>query len=105
MFVSREWSICAWAKKEDGRSSEERYKIMNELFWSSVAYSIKITKPLVHILRLVDGEMPAMGFNYNAMDEAKETLQKNFDGDVLQGDLEYSWWKVGETVTSWLAFN
>lgn len=52
-------------------------------FWPSVVYSIKTTKPLVHVLRIVDGERtPAMGFIYGAMDECKEQIQKNFNNDV-----------------------
>ena len=48
-----------------------------------MVYSIKTTKPLVHVLRIVDGETPAMGFIYGAMDEAKERIAKNLDDDVF----------------------
>ncbi|XP_071715220.1 uncharacterized protein [Rutidosis leptorrhynchoides] len=51
-------------------------------FWPSVVYSIRTTMPLVEVLRLVDGEKtPAMGFIYGAMDECKEKIAKNFNGD------------------------
>ena len=37
----------------------------------------------MHVLRIVDGERtPAMRFIYGAMDEAKEKIAKNLDGDV-----------------------
>lgn len=82
MFVSKEWSSCAWAKKPEGKAVKKI--IMNDnTFWPSVVYSIKTTKPLVNVLRIVDGERtPAMGFIYGAMDEAKEKIAKNLDGDV-----------------------
>ncbi|KAH6830676.1 Agenet domain-containing protein [Perilla frutescens var. hirtella] len=52
-------------------------------FWPFVVYSIKTKKPLVHVLRIVDGEKtPTMGFIYGVMDEAKETIAKNCDGDL-----------------------
>ena len=36
--------------------------------------------PLVKVLRLVDGDAkPAMGYIYEAMDRAKEQIQKNFN--------------------------
>lgn len=82
MFVSTEWSNCAWAKKSDGIAVKKI--VMDEVyFWPSVVYSMKTTKPLVHVLRLVDGEKePAMAYIYGAMDECKEKIAKNFDGDV-----------------------
>ena len=33
-----------------------------------------ISEPLVKVLRLVDGEKPAMGYLYEAMDRAKEVM-------------------------------
>ncbi|XP_057789187.1 uncharacterized protein LOC131006061 [Salvia miltiorrhiza] len=69
MFVSREWQGCAWAKKADGK--ELKKIVMNDnTFWPSVVYSIKTTKPLVEVLRIV----------YGAMDEAKEKIAMNFEG-------------------------
>ncbi|KAH6756958.1 hypothetical protein C2S53_009192 [Perilla frutescens var. hirtella] len=82
MFVSKEWSGCAWAKKDEGKAVKKI--IMNDkAFWHNVVYCIKIAKPLVDVLRMVDGELtPAMGFIYGAMDEAKEKIAKNLDGEV-----------------------
>ncbi|XP_057800348.1 uncharacterized protein LOC131015888 [Salvia miltiorrhiza] len=82
MFVSREWQGCAWAKKADGK--EVKKVVMNDnTFWPSVVYSIKTTKPLVDVLRIVDGERtPAMGYIYGAMDEAKEKIAMNLEGNV-----------------------
>ncbi|KAH6837522.1 hypothetical protein C2S53_008495 [Perilla frutescens var. hirtella] len=82
MFVSQEWSSCAWAKKAEGKDVKKI--VMNDnTLWPSVVYSIKTTKPLVHVLRIVDGEKtPAMGFIHGAMNEAKETIAKNCDGDL-----------------------
>ena len=33
-----------------------------------------ISKPLIRVLRLVDGDKPAMGYLYEAMDRAKEAI-------------------------------
>ncbi|XP_057780074.1 uncharacterized protein LOC130998677 [Salvia miltiorrhiza] len=50
---------------------------------ASVVYSIKTTKPLVNVLRVVDAERaPVMGFIYAAMDEAKEKIAKNLNDEV-----------------------
>ena len=38
-------------------------------FWSNISYTIKTTKPLVEVLRIVDGKkIPYMGFIYGAID-------------------------------------
>eukprot|EP00253_Pinus_taeda_P001667 PITA_01667 len=38
-----------------------------------------VTEPLVKILQLVDGEKPAMGYLYEAMDRAKEAIRAYYD--------------------------
>ena len=38
-----------------------------------------VTEPLVKVLRLVDGEKPAMGYLYEAMDRAKEAIRSYYD--------------------------
>ncbi|KAJ9543747.1 hypothetical protein OSB04_023454 [Centaurea solstitialis] len=81
MFISNEWSNCAWENKPEGKAIK-KIVMDDRNFWPSVVYSIKTTKPLVHVLRIVDGETPAMGFIYDAMDEAKERIAKNLDDDV-----------------------
>uniref|UniRef100_A0A2N9ITI2 BED-type domain-containing protein n=1 Tax=Fagus sylvatica TaxID=28930 RepID=A0A2N9ITI2_FAGSY len=45
-------------------------------FWSQCHHIVKVTEPLVRVLRLVDGdEKPAMGYLYEAMDRAKEEIK------------------------------
>ncbi|XP_031121045.1 uncharacterized protein LOC116024293 [Ipomoea triloba] len=67
MFTSEKWTNSSYASKADGKEFD---------------YVIKTTKPLVEVLRVVDGDKePAMGFLYNAMDEAKEKIAKNLGGE------------------------
>ncbi|XP_028554618.1 uncharacterized protein LOC114580625 [Dendrobium catenatum] len=80
MFTSTEWLNSAWGKKSEGK--EIRKIILNDKFWATVTYAILSTRPLVQVLRLVDAEKkPAMGFIYNAMDEAKELIAHNLGGE------------------------
>lgn len=52
---------------------------MQDMFWRNVHYALKLTGPLVTVLRIVDGEKyPAMGFIYEAMDRAKEAIRDSF---------------------------
>ncbi|KAL0906544.1 hypothetical protein M5K25_025046 [Dendrobium thyrsiflorum] len=80
MFTSTQWLNSAWAKKPEGK--EIRRHILSDKFWASVTYAILSTRPLVQVLRLVDAEKkPAMGFIYNAMNEAKELIAHNLGGE------------------------
>jgi hypothetical protein len=75
MFTSNEWVESAYAKNVVGK---EVAKIVLEdhEFWSQCHHIVKVTEPLVRVLRLVDGdEKPAMGYLYEAMDRAKEEIK------------------------------
>uniref|UniRef100_A0A2N9FLF6 BED-type domain-containing protein n=1 Tax=Fagus sylvatica TaxID=28930 RepID=A0A2N9FLF6_FAGSY len=75
MFTSDEWVESAYAKSVVGK---EVAKIVLEdhEFWSQCHHIVKVTEPLVRVLRLVDGdEKPAMGYLYEAMDRAKEEIK------------------------------
>jgi hypothetical protein len=43
---------------------------------------VKIAEPLVKVLRLVDGEKLAMGYIYEAMDQAKEQIKAAYKDRV-----------------------
>ncbi|KAH9292585.1 hypothetical protein KI387_042230, partial [Taxus chinensis] len=43
-----------------------------------------VSEPLVRVLRLVDGEQNPMGFVYEAMDRAKESIQNYYRGDIVR---------------------
>ncbi|CAH9120530.1 unnamed protein product [Cuscuta epithymum] len=53
--------------------------LLQESFWKSVVYDLKLAGPLVKVLRTVEGERkPIMGYIYEAMDRVKETIAKTF---------------------------
>ncbi|CAG7874358.1 unnamed protein product [Brassica rapa] len=77
MVTSEEWNKSKWPKEAGARKMKQY--ILQESFWRNVAYALKLTCPLVKVLRMVDGEKkPAMGYIYAAMDRAKETIAKSF---------------------------
>ncbi|XP_042420139.1 uncharacterized protein LOC122008462 [Zingiber officinale] len=77
MSISKDWIESKWAKEAAGKKVAKI--IMTLRFWSSIVHILKIYGPLVRVLRLVDGERkPAMGYIYEAMDRAKETIMKAF---------------------------
>jgi hypothetical protein len=50
-----------------------------ENFWVGVEEVVAISKPLVKVLQLVDGDKPTMGYLYEAMDRAKEAIRAYYD--------------------------
>ena len=77
MFTSIQWRSCRFSKIEEGKRIQSY--VLDNKFWDDVTTCIKAAYPLIKVLRLVDSdEKPAMGFIYEAMDQAKEKIQLNF---------------------------
>ncbi|XP_075665771.1 uncharacterized protein LOC142635513 [Castanea sativa] len=82
MFTSDKWLSCPHAKTAVGK---EISKIVLEdySFWSQCTHIVKVSEPLVRVLRLVDGdEKPAIGYLYEAMDKAKEEIKRRLKNKV-----------------------
>ncbi|XP_019465412.1 PREDICTED: uncharacterized protein LOC109363616 [Lupinus angustifolius] len=79
MFTSIEWKESQYARTRDGKSVEN--VIMDNRFWKNIVTCLKGALPLIKVLKLVDSdEKPAMGYIYEAMDLARESIQKAFNG-------------------------
>ena len=51
-------------------------------FWTTIVFALKVSDPLVQVLRLVDGEKkPPMGYIYKAMYRAKEAIAKSLNSN------------------------
>ena len=50
-------------------------------FWNTVVFCLKVLGPLVCVLCLVDGEKKLLGYLYKAMNRAKDTLMRSFNGN------------------------
>ncbi|RDY13851.1 hypothetical protein CR513_01165, partial [Mucuna pruriens] len=71
MFTSNEWKSSSFAKTKDGKLVED--VVLDKEFWKNIIICLKGACPLIEVLRLVDSDKkPAMGFIYEAMDQAKE---------------------------------
>ncbi|KAF7844713.1 zf-BED domain-containing protein/DUF659 domain-containing protein/Dimer_Tnp_hAT domain-containing protein [Senna tora] len=77
MFSSTQWKSSRFASIEAGKKAER--VVLSNKFWKNVVVCLKAAYPLIKVLRLVDADdNPAMGFIYEEMDKAKETIQINF---------------------------
>jgi len=81
MFSCDEWNECQWSQKAEGKDIAD--KVFEKTFWKKAEEIVLFSEPLVRVLRMVDGDKPAMGFIYEAMDQAKEAIKKAY-GDKRQ---------------------
>eukprot|EP00253_Pinus_taeda_P025996 PITA_25996 len=58
---------------QDGK--DVRKEVNEEIFWKKETKIVKVLEPLVKVLQLVDWEILAVGFIYEAMDQAKEQIK------------------------------
>ena len=72
MFVCDEWRDCTFNRRPNGTAIAKL--VYTDSFWDGMLEVCTISEPLLKVLRLVDGEKPAMGYFYEAMDRAKETI-------------------------------
>lgn len=49
-------------------------------FWKSVHEVISLSEPFVRMLRIVDGDMPAIGYIYEGIERAKLAIQEYYKG-------------------------
>lgn len=75
MFLSKEWGECKWSSKPKGIKAYQT--IVSQAFWVNIAMCVELFKPLVKVLRLVDGDWrPSMAFVYGEIKEAKNEIIK-----------------------------
>ncbi|KAK3029771.1 hypothetical protein RJ639_038893 [Escallonia herrerae] len=77
MFTCDKWLNSKLAKTV---AVKEAAKLVLEDrdFWLQCQHVVKLSEPLVRVLRLTDGdEKPSMGYLYEAIDKSKETIKSN----------------------------
>jgi hypothetical protein len=77
-FSCDEWNESQWSKKAEGKEIVE--KVYEKAFWKRAEEIVLFSVPLVKVLRMVDGDKPAMGFVYEVMDQAKEEIKEAYQG-------------------------
>jgi len=67
---------------KEAKGREATKIVLMPSFWNHVVFTLKVLTPFVHVLRLVDGERKvALGYIYEAMEKAKETIMKSFSNN------------------------
>ncbi|XLR31743.1 hypothetical protein S83_059643, partial [Arachis hypogaea] len=77
MVTSKEWTISAYSKEAKAKTFVDQ--VLDSKFWNQCTDVVKLTEPLVRVLRIVDSEdKAAMGFLYQAFNMAREEMVKRF---------------------------
>eukprot|EP01018_Ginkgo_biloba_P036859 Gb_09815 [translate_table: standard] len=87
IVCSNEWEKYPLSKTSKGKLVEEI--ILSNNFWDSVDRVLNMCKPIVEMLRLVDGDTSCMGFNYEGMERCKEAIVKAFNSAI--DDYKLTW--------------
>ncbi|KAL4330668.1 uncharacterized protein LOC107631283 [Arachis ipaensis] len=75
MVTSQEWMDCPYSKKPAGLEMLDI--LSDEAFWSSCEMIVRLTAPLLRVLRTAASETrPAMGYIYAGIYRAKEAIKK-----------------------------
>ena len=78
MFTSQEWLDLKVSSEIKGLKATSI--VLKVSFWEDVIHVLKVIGPLIKVLKLVDNEkVPAMGFIYQVMVDARNQIKKNFD--------------------------
>ncbi|XP_072076791.1 uncharacterized protein [Arachis hypogaea] len=77
MVTSKEWTISTYSKEAKAKIFVDQ--VLDSKFWNQCTDIVKLTEPLVHVLRIVDSEdKAAMDFLYQAFYKAREEKVKRF---------------------------
>ncbi|XP_061347945.1 uncharacterized protein LOC133293390 [Gastrolobium bilobum] len=77
MVTSRDWTSSTYSKEAKAKKFVEQ--VLDSNFWKQCAEIVKLTEPLIRVLRIVDSEnKPALGFLYQAIFKAREEMIKRF---------------------------
>ncbi|GAV91057.1 zf-BED domain-containing protein/DUF659 domain-containing protein/Dimer_Tnp_hAT domain-containing protein [Cephalotus follicularis] len=95
MVTSQDWVDCPYSKKSGGLEMLDI--ISNQSFWSSCVLIVRLTNPLLRVLRIIGSEnRPAMGYIYAGMYRAKETIKKELvkrEDYMVYWNIMDHWWE------------
>ncbi|KAK4359353.1 hypothetical protein RND71_021582 [Anisodus tanguticus] len=77
MFQSSNWRSSILASTSEGKRMSEL--VEDQSFWTGALMAVKATIPLVEVIKLLTGtNKPQVGYIYDTLDQAKETIKNEF---------------------------
>ncbi|URE36536.1 transposon protein [Musa troglodytarum] len=77
-FSHADWLSSGHSRRPDALAIKSLLYL--ERFWKSAHEIISMSEPLLKLLRLVDGDMPAMGYIYEGIENAKLAIKAFYKG-------------------------
>ncbi|KAK2977054.1 hypothetical protein RJ640_011665, partial [Escallonia rubra] len=78
IFSHSEWLSSIYSRGPDAQAFKSL--LYSDRFWKSARETVSVSEPLLKILRVVDGDMPAMGYIYEGMERAKIEIKAYYNG-------------------------
>ncbi|XP_057949057.1 uncharacterized protein LOC131144428 [Malania oleifera] len=78
MFSHTEWLSSIYSRRPDAQAVKSLLYL--DRFWKSAHEAVNVSEPLVKVLRIVEGDMPAMGYIYEGIERAKASIKAYYKG-------------------------
>ncbi|WOL01278.1 transposase-like protein [Canna indica] len=78
LFSHADWLSSVHSRRPDAQAIKSLLYL--ERFWKAAHEVIGISEPLLKFLRLVDGDMPAIGYIYEGIEKAKLAIKSFYKG-------------------------
>ena len=73
MVVSNKWG--GWKQDDTEKAKIVKDLILSDDFWNRVEYALKLTEPIMSMLRYADTDEPCLRNIYDAMDSMLERIK------------------------------
>jgi hypothetical protein len=77
LFRSDELNEMGYLKKDKGKNASKI--VRSDTFWENVDCAVNFFEPLANVLRRMNSDVPAMGFLYGCLLDAKNDIAKRFN--------------------------
>ncbi|XP_027360421.1 uncharacterized protein LOC113868754 [Abrus precatorius] len=78
MFSHSEWLSSIYSRRPDAHAVKSL--LYSDRFWKYAHEAVSVSEPLVKFLRMVDSDMPAMGYIYEGIERAKVVIKAYYKG-------------------------
>ncbi|XP_024019615.1 uncharacterized protein LOC112091068 [Morus notabilis] len=78
MLSHTDWLSSVHSRRPEAQAIKSLLYL--DRFWKHAQEAVRISEPFVKILRIVDGDMPAMGYMYESIERAKVGIKAYYKG-------------------------
>ncbi|XP_042947297.1 uncharacterized protein LOC122280460 isoform X2 [Carya illinoinensis] len=78
MFSHTDWLSSIYGKGPDAQAMKSLLNL--DRFWKYAHEAVSVSEPLVKILRIVEGDMPAMGYIHEGLERVKVAIKTYYKG-------------------------